>query len=217
MQYLLELDRSGYVAPINPLVDLSFSEKVHILQEKQNRTRDPDVKILDTIGLGGANRQFSRGVFAIGGPTLDVTSRLNLYRHSSRNDNTPSWRHSLADLGLTAHDFRIDPDFDLLILLEIVHSPPDPETDLQMRFHLRSLYTGLNHPLAATPVITGNFKFTSTYIDTGFQIVGRLLVILCHTNSLLDRSSPRIYVWDWTTGDLVTVCLISVLFLARWN
>ncbi|KAG9092260.1 hypothetical protein FRC07_011700, partial [Ceratobasidium sp. 392] len=110
----------------------------------------------------------------------------------------------LPDLGVDASDFRIDPDLDLLVLLEVDPVPGDPETDLIRRFHLRSLRNGLPHPLAAVHVITSTDKFTSTFTLPSFQIVGRYIVLLSATNSLLSSDSPRIFVWDWTTGNLVT-------------
>ncbi|KAG9115475.1 hypothetical protein FRC07_007534 [Ceratobasidium sp. 392] len=60
------------------------------------------------------------------------------------------------------------------------------------------------HPLAEVPVITSTDKFTSTFAQPSFQIVGRYIALLSSMNTLLSSDSPRIFVWDWTTGDLVT-------------
>lgn len=210
LQYLIELDSQGYAAPLNPRTDLNYDEKIQFLRELRSTTRaigskEPTRIELATNGAHVSNSQFSRGIYARGGPSLDLIRSLDVHQLASRNKNTPyeHWRHS--DLGVHAHDFRIDADMDLLVLLERDPVPGDPETDLQLKFHLRSLRTGLKHPLAAIPTLVSNEKFTSTFSRAGFQIFGKLLAILCYTNPLLDPSSPRLTIWNWTTGGVVTV------------
>ncbi|KAF8603239.1 hypothetical protein BDV93DRAFT_607054 [Ceratobasidium sp. AG-I] len=210
LQYLIELDSLGYAAPLNPRPDLTYVEKVQFIRELRSTIRSigssKPVRVdLGTSGPFVSNCQFSRGVYARGGPSLDITRSLDVYQLASRNKNTEykQWRHS--DLGVNAHDFRIDADMDLLVLLETDAAPHDPETDLQLKFHLRSLRTGLHHPTAEVRTIVSNEKFTSTFSPAGFQIFGKLLAILCFTNALLDPSSPRLSIWNWTTGDLVAV------------
>ncbi|KAG8763607.1 hypothetical protein FRC11_000545 [Ceratobasidium sp. 423] len=208
LQYLLELDILGFVTPLNPLDTLSLGDKIRILQEKRiasadEKRRDIGIRTVkfESIGPLSANIQYSRGVLAVGKPSIDVTRQLQLYQLASGNKHTEHSSFILQDMGVVAHDFRFDPDLDLLVLLERV---TDPNTDLELRLHLRSLSTGLTHPLASTPTLMSTFKFTTTYSETGFQIVGNSLAILCFTNSRLDTSSPRMCVWDWTTGELIT-------------
>ncbi|KAJ1300302.1 hypothetical protein OPQ81_005124 [Rhizoctonia solani] len=209
LQYLLELDFLGYVHPLNPLDKLSFGDKVRLLQEKHLINADGTQRHIgvrtakfEPIGPMSANIRYSRGVLAVGKPSIDVTRQLQVYRFASSNKSTEHCSFLLKNIGVEAHDFRFEPDLDLLVLLESVTSPTD-DTDLEMRFHLRSLSTGLAHPLALNPVLMNTFKFTTTYNDTGFQIVGQLLVILYFTNSRLDASSPKMCIWDWTTGERV--------------
>ncbi|KAG9089024.1 hypothetical protein FS749_001673 [Ceratobasidium sp. UAMH 11750] len=208
LRYLLELDSLGYSAPLNPRNDLSYDEKIQVLRRMRNPP-DPSTNIPFRIGLNTThntitNYQFARGVFAQGGPSLDVTRSLNLYRLASFNANTSYEQWHLSDLGVNAQDFKMDPDLDLLVLLETDAAPGDPEVDLVRRLHLRSLRTGLPHPLAAVPVIISTDKFTSNFTDANFQLVGRFVALLCHTNQLLSPDPSRISIWDWTTGDLVT-------------
>ncbi|CAE6414129.1 unnamed protein product [Rhizoctonia solani] len=210
LQYLLELDCLGFVPPLNPLDTISLADKLRILQEKGFVIADEtqrDIRVhtakFDSIGRLSANIRYSRGVLAVGKPSIDVTRQLQLYPLASDNKHTEHSSLLLQDMGVEAHDFRFDPDLDLLVLLERVTNL-DTDADLEIRFHLKSLSTGLTHPLASSPVLTSTFKFTTTYNEMGFQIVGKLLAILCFTNSRLDMSSPRICVWDWTTGELIT-------------
>ncbi|KAG8741063.1 hypothetical protein FRC10_003403 [Ceratobasidium sp. 414] len=208
LQYLLELDSLGYSAPLHPRSDISYDEKIKLLR----RMRDPSGQSVDMASCIDldltppviSNCQFARGVFAQGEPSLDVVRSLRLYQLSSSNKNTSYEHWQLSNLGVNAHDFKIDPDLDLLVLLEADPAPGDPDTDLIRRFHIRSLRTGLPHPLAAVPVIVSPDKFTSTFVPASFQIVGRFVALLSYTNQLLSSDSPRISVWDWTTGDLVT-------------
>ncbi|CUA72040.1 hypothetical protein RSOLAG22IIIB_10005 [Rhizoctonia solani] len=211
LQYLLELDLLGLALPLNPLDTLPLGDKIRVLQHKRfiaadptRRDTGPQTIKFEPIGSLSANIQYSRGVLAVGKPSIDVTRQLQLYQLASSNKHTPYSSFLLADTGVEAHDFRFDPDLDLLVLLERVTLPADTNADLEMRFHLKSLGSGLAHPLASNPVLRSTFKFTTTYSETGFQIVGKLLIILGYTNSRLDISSPKILIWDWTTGDLIT-------------
>ncbi|CAE6395749.1 hypothetical protein ACGC1H_000293 [Rhizoctonia solani] len=211
LQYLLELDVLGFAPPLNTLDTVSLGDKISALQDKRfvnadGTRRDVNARTVkfESIGPLSANIRYSRGVLAVGKPSIDVTRDLQLYQLTSDNKRTKHSSFTLEDMGVDAHDFRFDPDLDLLVLLERVTLLADTDTDLELRFHLKSLSSGSAHPLAPSPVLRSTFKFTTTYNDSGFQIVGKLLVILCFTNSRLDSSSPRMCVWDWTTGELIT-------------
>ncbi|CAE6410578.1 unnamed protein product [Rhizoctonia solani] len=212
LQYLLQLDILGYAPPLNPLNDLSFGDKIRVLQRKhparpnQMKLQDmsPHAVKFESVGPLSANIRYSGGVLAVGKPSIDVTRQLQLYQLASNNKRTDFSSFVLHDLGVETHDFRFDPDLDLLVLLERVNTLADDDTDLEMRFHLRSLSTGRLHPLAPIPVLTSTFKFTTTYNEGGFQICGKHISVLCYTNSRLDNSSPKMCVWDWTTGELIT-------------
>ncbi|CAE6498429.1 unnamed protein product [Rhizoctonia solani] len=211
LQYLLELDILGFTLPLNPLDTVTLGDKIRALRDKhfvsvdgtRRDVRTRTVKF-ESIGPLSTNIRYSRGVLAVGKPIIDVTRDLQIYQLTSDNKRTLHSSFTLENMGVEAHDFRFDPDLDLLVLLERVTLLADTDADLEMRFHLKSLSSGTAHPLASSPVLRSTFKFTTTYNDTGFQIVGKLLVILCFTNSRLDSSSPRMCVWDWTTGDLIT-------------
>jgi hypothetical protein len=214
LQYLLKLDSLGFTLPLNPRCDLTYDQKIEALCRLRTLPENtPNTPTLLDLGVTSAlvsNCQFAKGVFARGGPTLDLTRRLDIYQLPSYNSDTiyEHWQHS--DLGVNAHDFRIDPDLDLLVLLETDPSPGDVETDLVLRFHLRSLRTGGSHPLATALVITSTYKFNSSFAPASFQIAGKYLALLHHTNQLLDPASPRISIWNWITGDLVTVSRVGI-------
>ncbi|QRV96156.1 F-box-like protein [Ceratobasidium sp. AG-Ba] len=208
LQYTLELDALGYSAPLNPRLDISYDEKTKLLKRIHDNpteiTPTPTCVTLDTTEATITSCQFARGVFAHGQPNIDVTRSLRIHRFPSANQNTPYESWSIPDLRVDAHAYRIDPDLDLLVLLHVDSAPGDPDTDLARAFHFRSLKSGEPHPLAAVPVVLTTDKFTSSFVPDCFQIIGRYVALLTHTNHLLSQDSPRMSVWDWTTGQLVT-------------
>ncbi|KDN33332.1 hypothetical protein RSAG8_13579, partial [Rhizoctonia solani AG-8 WAC10335] len=207
LQYLLELDYLGFTPPLNPLDTLSLGDKIRILQEKRfvatNGTlRGVSVRAakLESIRPLNANIRYARGALAVG-KTIEATRQLQLYQLASGNKRTEHSSFLLQDMSVEASDFRFDPDLDLLVLLE---RATYTDADLEMKFHLKSLGSGLPHPLASSPVLRSTFKSTATYNEAGFQIIGKLLAILC-----FDMFSPRMCVWDWTTGELITSTGVS--------
>ncbi|KAG8795287.1 hypothetical protein FRC12_016301 [Ceratobasidium sp. 428] len=208
LQYLLELDYLGYSVPLRSRSDLGYDEKIRLLREGADSSEQwlsiPYAKDLDNSTRPFTNCQFARGVFARGGPIMDITRDIRVFQLPSLNNNMAYETWHLSDLGVDAQEFKIDLDLDLLVLLEVDTSPMDPDTDLVRRFHVRSLRTGLAHPLAEIPVIVSTDKFSSVSASSSFQIVGKYIALLCSTHSLLSPDPPRISVWDWTTGNLVT-------------
>lgn len=135
--------------------------------------------------------------------------RIEILQLPSRNRGTPlkSWVHE--DLGVDMINFRIEPDFDLLVLLENTDAhrlTTAPETSLAKfyKIHIRSLKTQKPHPNAALPVLDYVY-FGSQRLDCPcvMEIFGRLLAIVFHSST--ENSPESIVVWDWTTGRKVTV------------
>ncbi|KAG8779045.1 hypothetical protein FRC12_024675 [Ceratobasidium sp. 428] len=150
--------------------------------------------------------QFIRGVSAKVGPDSETIREIYVFRLPSRNTNTGYESWHLSDLGIDAQQFKIDPDLDLLILLE-TDTPPimtSATINRVQKIHLRSLQTGLPHPLAEVPVITSIDRSNLMFTSHSLQIVGPYMTLL---SSDTFRVSARswVSVWDWTTGILMTV------------
>ncbi|KDN49487.1 hypothetical protein RSAG8_02189, partial [Rhizoctonia solani AG-8 WAC10335] len=107
----------------------------------------------------------------------------------------------------------MQPDYDLLVLLEVNKSLPCPNPDgiegapdLMEYFtiHLRTLGTNQPHPDAARPTISYSTpSYRRNRPSFYFQIVGRYLAIqFLISNASCEKFKLR--VWDWTTGKAVT-------------
>ncbi|KAG8704307.1 hypothetical protein FRC08_002299 [Ceratobasidium sp. 394] len=110
----------------------------------------------------------------------------------------------------------MEPDFDLLVLLELAEQTVDPDAtqgtpNLVQHFNvnLRSLETCAAHPDAARPVIRHSLhSFPLMTWSFYFQIVGRYLAVLFLIG--VENQPCQLRVWDWTTGNVVTyVDLVS--------
>ncbi|KAG8777537.1 hypothetical protein FRC12_000324 [Ceratobasidium sp. 428] len=209
LQYLLELDSLGYSAPVHPRSDLTYNEKIGFLRQAIDPSEQwlnlPYGKELGDSQAFMVNSQFTRGVFAQVVPNFQKIREINVYRLPSRNTNTGYESWHLSDLGVDPLQFKIDPDLDLLVLLEtdIPQVSTGPSIQRIRRFHLRSLQTGLPHPLAEVPVIASIDRSDLMFPSHSFQIVGQYITLLC-SDAFLVSTCAWISVWDWTTGILVT-------------
>ncbi|QRV96158.1 F-box-like protein [Ceratobasidium sp. AG-Ba] len=209
LQYVLELDTLGYTVPLNPRKDLSYAEKSKLLRtSKAKSTEDtptPTRIDLEDTGFMLAKCEFARGVFVYG-PTQDdrLLQKLVVYQFDSINENTPyeSWNISVAQ-DMCA--YKIDPDQDLLILLR--GGPPDdhPNMITVRELHMCSLKSGNPHPLAVVPVITPTERILRSIKDNHFQIVGKYVALLTTDAAFPAEDSLKIFIWDWITGELVTM------------
>ncbi|KAH7332580.1 hypothetical protein B0J17DRAFT_722120 [Rhizoctonia solani] len=208
LQYLLELDTQGFVPPLDSSDKLSLYQKVLILREKRSITESGRKHGLDAhmanfklSRIMHSNIQYSRGVLAVADPPTDGHRQLRLCQLASKNKSTEYSPAKLEDLIVAADDFRFDPDLDLLALLEVVPIQSGAITDTGMNIHLKSLTTGLPHPLATMPALVNTSRPTFRH-QISFQIVGRRLALLYPLYSFCKNSS-NILIWDWITGELV--------------
>jgi hypothetical protein len=148
-------------------------------------------------------------------PNDNGNRRLDLFQLPSINKGIEyrHWAHE--DLGVDARDFTIEPDFDLLVILEMGDHPPIvgaaqgfPNATQYFNVHLRSLQTCLPHPDAAQSVITHSLpSFARSSWSFYFQVVGRHLAVLFLIGLDQIEVTCQLKVWDWTTGNAVTVRL----------
>ncbi|CAE6431474.1 unnamed protein product [Rhizoctonia solani] len=234
LQYLIELYSFGYVPPSNPRRDILYPDKLRLVKEHQKRWKSTSWTQVDTYPLKKRNPNstsstydFYGGVYAQGFSLPGVgehTRRLDLYQLPSVNRGTPWKQWSFEDLGVDVRDFVMQPDYDLLVLLELNKSLPCPNPDgiegapdLMQYFtvHLRTLGTNQPHPDATRPTIAYNTpSYRRSRPSFYFQIVGRYLAIqFLISNASSERSKLR--VWDWTTGKDVTVSIFVYLHHSR--
>ncbi|CUA73758.1 hypothetical protein RSOLAG22IIIB_01275 [Rhizoctonia solani] len=223
LQYLIELYSFGYVPPSNPRHDILYPEKLRLMKEHQKRWKSTSWTQVDTYPLKKRNSNsisstydFYGGVYAQGFSLSGVgthTRHLDLYQLPSVNRGTPWKQWSFEDLGVDVRDFVMQPDYDLLVLLEMNKSLPYPNPDgiegapdiiQYFTIHLRTLGTNQPHPDAVQPTIGYNTpSYRHRRPSFYFQIVGRYLAVQFLISGASSEKS-KLRVWDWTTGKDVT-------------
>jgi hypothetical protein len=208
------------VLPSQPRQDLAYAAKLETLREHHRRwgsISDAKVKhypLQQADIVHSSIYEFYGGVYARGSsPNSNGTRRLDLYQLPSVNKGTEyrHWTHE--DLGADARDFSMEPDFDLLVMLEMgarsLEAPGPTRITQHFNIHLRSLETCLPHPDATRPVITHSLSsFPGASWSFYFQVVGRYLAVLFLVGmGQMEGHTCQLKVWDWTTGNAVTVCL----------
>lgn len=207
IQYLLELDICGYAEPDNPRSDLSYSEKREIIRTHRARLDHPE-KIEPEIYELQASDHRSTSVY-IGGvyacavrtPTTSagVIRQLYFFQLPSPNRGVNQKHWVIADLGVDAAAYTIDPEQDLLVLLD-----GDPYTGYNL--HLRSMFTNRAHPKAspASPVLSYRCSRTSdSYHCVSFEVSGDLLAAAFRPGP--ENLPSCIVIWSWNTGAELTV------------
>lgn len=222
LQYLLELYSFGYVPPSNPRLDLSYTEKLSLLREHQRQWKTTVSTKVNTYPLRRTKTGYSSTYDFYGGVYVRGSSLhsgghtrcLDMYQFPSVNRGVEwkQWSHS--DLGVDVRDFAMEPDYDLLVLMELNDIVPDrsapegaPNATQYFTIHIRSLETNQPHPDAGRATIAYNCPaWTGSGCSFYFQVVGRYLavVFLISGNRPARSHAHRLTVWDWTTGKMIT-------------
>lgn len=208
LQYLLELDASGYIEPICPRTDLSYAEKVVLLRGHTKRWNDPESVIPVCYELpDGYMLEYLNGT-VIWAKENEVSTRLYFYQLPSKNRGT-SLKHWSFDLDNMYNIVDGDPHQDLMVLLE------GGDGQEIAKIHLRTMSTNEPHPrthqavLCYVPVTT----FERRYFGIRITLFGCLLAgFFVHTSwgQGSTRQDHRIVIWNWMTGYEVTVCLFVI-------
>ncbi|KAF8608512.1 hypothetical protein BDV93DRAFT_518610 [Ceratobasidium sp. AG-I] len=203
IQYLLDLDACGYVEPRTPRSDLSYSEKREVIRLHQLRWSHPQgisPEVYD-IHTSGGLWMYVSGVYARGGRlpgSMPVTARqLYFYQLPSPNRGTEYKHWIISELGVDTCFFMIDPEQDLLVLIEADNAHPG---DCIYNLHLRTMSDGRIHPKAllgsSTLVYRSLSMWTQAAIHT--EIYGHLLAVRFPSKRI--RGLTHIVIWDWTLG-----------------
>lgn len=202
-QYLLELDASGYVEPPNHWPGSTYTERLKILQDHRIRLDDPKraslVKYDLQINTARSTYTYAKGTYVqiVGHPDRS-TQCFYFYQIPSSNRSTAHSHWSISDLGVNATRCEIDPEQDLLVLLEPVDLEPGYKT---CKLYLRTMSTGLPHPKAYgdNPILVDMPASASHPKDNvHFEISGRLVAVMFRTRSSFTPS--HVLMWDWITG-----------------
>ncbi|KAG8743938.1 hypothetical protein FRC10_011124 [Ceratobasidium sp. 414] len=223
LQYLIELYTLGYVPPARPHPGQTFTEALELLRTHRSRSScisklKPKRYTIPRTNAGYTSTyDFYGGIYARGSTAnslSNATRRLELYQLASVNKGTEfkQWTHH--DLGVDTRDFAMEPDFDLLVLLEqaeqtviVGAAQGTPNVMQHFNVNLRSLETCAAHPDAARPILRHSLRsFAGMSWRFYFQIVGRYLAVLflIGVEQRDANQTSQLRVWDWTTGNVVT-------------
>ncbi|CAE6443653.1 unnamed protein product [Rhizoctonia solani] len=206
LQYKVLLDYLGYIGTRNtgfPSLEL----KVGVLRERRMRMNQRRLAQSATVHLeyhhGIAHTHLSRGVIIAANTLSTTVLTLQLHRLASINKGLDYECSLFTDrtqlVGYT-NLVKVEAALDLLVLVEFGN-------DGAMKFHLRSLKSGLPHPNASRPTIVNSvadIAFPKVFTHS-IEILNRRIV---HSGQSDGRLTPLLTVWDWTTGDLVTSTLV---------
>lgn len=231
LQYILELDISGYVAPSVPRLDLSYTEKIQILCRLRQRWQRNELAEPTYIRLQPQRIRtscFVDGIFAHGyvNPAADNDHVRIIHYDQLRSINKGTghkhWHH--GDLGFDIRRFAIQPDDDLIVLLEeanqIVHQQLDDgmvisNNLVRYRLHLRTMSTNELHPATAplagcVPLNIDGRRNRIRHRHFQLRVYGHLVGIMFSSRVGLARSFT-IIVLNWVTGsELACIKLPSV-------
>lgn len=211
IQFLLELDICGYTEPDNPRSDLSYSGKREVLRSHKARLDHPEKIVPETYELhaaeDGTSSVYTGGVYvwALLQPTAwrGAIRQLYFYQFPSPNRGVKYKHWVVSDLGVEAEYYTIDPEQDLLVLLE-GDSIDLPFTGYNL--HLRSMSTNQAHPKACSASTIMSYRCSTSLNPASFvsfEISGCLLAVAFRSGSEEDPSC--IVIWNWTTGVELTV------------
>ncbi|KAL0957942.1 hypothetical protein HGRIS_000123 [Hohenbuehelia grisea] len=110
-------------------------------------------------------------------------------------------REWTVDVGVLARDFFIDPDQNLLVLLE---APLWDSESFLHRLHLRTMTDGQQHPLAAaSPLLRRSHKHEHHEIFYISEIYGSSLAILVSDFDEPEYEQHDLNIYNWKTGNLM--------------
>jgi hypothetical protein len=200
---MLELDNMGYSQPAHARYDLTYASRIRSLREHKTRLVSLDSAKSFVLEFESPQPntifrwELSKGTLARAIGHDSTTRGLDIYRLASRNKGTKAKSWTYKDLGMQITDVALDPDSDLLVLLE---RPPSLANTV--RLHLRSLRTGGSHSTAAHSTISYHVEGVDLpECNLGIRINGDVLSSEVRWSS----SSTLLAVWDWITGTQLLV------------
>ncbi|KAH7343167.1 hypothetical protein B0J17DRAFT_641270 [Rhizoctonia solani] len=226
LQYILELDTCGYTVPLVSRSDLNYEEMIRILQDHRKAWQDPssrDPEFIELPSRGIVNPRFVEGVLAYGyvqrGIELGRVELMDeIHFHRLRSTNTDIsylyWHH--CDFGFPIEAFAIQPEIDLLVLVEGVvlkqEDVDEPDwgttriSHKTYRLHFLTMSTNTSHSLAEWPVLDTRLSGLSNSNESrdtkiAISLNGRMIMLVSSTRNLTVENT--IAVWDWVKGNEV--------------
>ncbi|QRV76807.1 hypothetical protein RhiJN_04822 [Ceratobasidium sp. AG-Ba] len=213
LQYLLELDRCGYIEPNCPRTDLNYAQKKHMLRTHRARLEKPEtIKPAQyelPAGVPTGVTPFVGGILTMKPLQIDGPSNLIQFCQLPSNNRNTVLKSWSIEFGVLFYEFVVDPEQDLLIGFECIQL--DNTLRVHMRVHIRTMTTGKPHPESAIPhfLTEGILAPVPGEPDRiHVQVIGRSLAI-----TRWSWISRRFYttVWNWKTGKKFSVCPLRLI------
>ncbi|RDB28805.1 hypothetical protein Hypma_015693 [Hypsizygus marmoreus] len=192
LQLVIELyaagQEDGPKPTFGPAARLEALEKHQAAWDNFDWTKDQSIPM-----LGGGLWELYGGVLA----QSTTDGAICLRRLASDCRSIPELEWTVGGFGFPVRDFSLDPSQDLLVLVEAPKwSGPNP--DHNYRFHLRTLSSGGQHPLAFNPAVICHPQTTEDMQMTyTMQISEDHFGVLF--NSLNDGEN-EFCIWEWKSG-----------------
>ncbi|KAH9946941.1 hypothetical protein B0H21DRAFT_372592 [Amylocystis lapponica] len=198
LQYNIDLAIAGMVD--SPPGSLCVADRRNMLKEHQKAWCDMQLSPQPTLSISTLGMD-SPSINKISGDVYwqRTSTALQFVRLPSRIKGTEEkhWRIDHDTLGFEPHGVAIDPDQDLLVLMQKHQNTHDCCVDI----HLLSLATGTPHPLAASKVSTLPMQyvfFANKHIEVHGDSIGWIHLVPLGT---------VIQVWNWKTNNIIWVSL----------
>ncbi|KAF5376483.1 hypothetical protein D9615_008641 [Tricholomella constricta] len=194
LTYIIELAQDGMID--NPSMQMSHAERLLRLRDRRKAWNSLDWRASSVVPIKGLCHAYElvNGVFAkgIGGRDFTVAwlPSVDAKGHRLHRD----------DLKIRLRDFAIDPGQDLIIFLEEDDGPFINNRSVTL--HVRSIMTHEAHPKARYPVLQFNgppHEVFGAFIRNLFLQVADDIVAV-----LLSTGSPRLLLWNWREGFLIS-------------
>ncbi|KAG8776095.1 hypothetical protein FRC12_001104 [Ceratobasidium sp. 428] len=212
LQYILELEASGYVEPLRPRMDLSYAERTQFLRKHNSRWKNlssvtPVHYDLPAYQRTGLDR-LVKGTFVWGQFTASgkAFSKVMFYQLPSTNTGTDFKQWSI-DLVGGCDNIEIDPAQDLLVVVETRSASDALMNDEPFNIRLKTMSTAEPHSkapqdqkvLCYTPP-SGSWHSGPCHV----WIFGHLLAGMFNVDFI-----SNLVVWNWTTGQELTYLTIA--------
>ncbi|CAE6497256.1 unnamed protein product [Rhizoctonia solani] len=233
LQYILELDTCGYTVPLISRPDLSYEEMIRTLQDHRKAWQNPSGRDPEFIELPSreiVNPYFVDGVLAyeyvqsgVELGRIGLMDEIHFHQLQSTNKGTSYqyWHHH--DFGFPMEKFAIQPEIDLLVLVEGVVLRQEDVDELDWgtarishktyRLHFLTMSTNTPHSLAGLPVLDTRLSGLANSNETQdtktiISLNGRMIMLVTSTRKAAFENA--IVVWDWVKGNEVLRIIVPV-------
>ncbi|KAG9016950.1 hypothetical protein FRB93_009480 [Tulasnella sp. JGI-2019a] len=221
LQFKLMLTKHGYD---NAIVTSKAStiERLEGLRRHVEAWADPRIDMNEATVISpkweGSTYELQGGLFIAGHPgehNTRLTRALTFlelpWRNRDASINEGGVVHEIADLGIDARDFQVDPSQNLLVLVGAITEASVDDNVWAFRIHFRTIDTNTQHPLAQKPFIDMEISSGAVSMDdisVGFiiQIMDDVVAVVAlqYYGHPWIITPSKVEIVNWQTGQAYT-------------